>query len=133
MGQLFSRMDPQGPMLQVREGMAVYDRADKRIGTVEGVHLGDGTELAQDVGVAPATPGHTPQGRDSIIDDIAEALAVPDDLPETARARLQRVGYIAIDATGIFTGKRFATTDQVAEVGQDRVILNVADDELIRR
>ncbi len=43
-----------------------------------------------------------------------------------------RVGYVAIDAAGFFTGDRFATADQVASVEGDRVRLAVADDELIR-
>ena len=133
MGQLFNRFDPQGPMLEVRAGMTVYDRADKRVGTVTEVHLGDGTETALDPGVAAATPGHTPELRQSILEDLGAALGDWDNLPEAARDHLLRVGYIAIDAAGIFTGERFATADQVADVGEDRVVLNVESDELIRR
>jgi hypothetical protein len=132
MGRLFSQFEPKGPMVQVREGMTVYDRADKRVGTVTEIHLGDGSDGALG-SVAAATPGHTTEHRQSLLEDLGAALGDRDNLPEAARDHLLRVGYIAIDAAGIFTGERFATADQVASVGADRVMLSIESDELIRR
>ena len=131
MGQLFNELEPHGPLVRVREGMTVYDRAEKRVGTVKQVHFGDMDETARDTGVAPATAGRPPERHGSILEDLAAALDTRDGLPASARDRLLRVGYVAIDATGIFSGDRFATADQVVSVGDDRVILGVTEDELI--
>lgn len=133
MGQLFDRFDPQGPILQIRTGMEVYDRQEERVGTVTEVYLGDGTEFDRELGVAPATPGRTPERRQSILEDLGAALGDRDSLPEVARDHLLRVGYIVIDAAGLFAGECFASADQVADVQEDRVLLSIASDELIRR
>ncbi len=132
MAQLFKDFDPQGPLVQVREGMTVYDSAEKKVGTVKEVHMGDGSVLAEGAGIAPATAGHTPERDDSLIGGLATAVGADDRLPDAARDHLLRVGYIAINAAGLFSGERFATTDQIAAVDEDRVVLNVSNDELIR-
>ena len=133
MGQLFGELNPRGPLLQVREGMTVYDRAEQRVGTVKEVYLGDGSEQARDAGMAPATAGHKPDRTASILEGLSEALNQRDNLPDTARDHLLGVGYITIDAVGIFTGTRYATAEQVATVADDRVMLNIGDNELIRK
>ena len=132
MAQFFKDLDPQGPLVQVREGMAVYDSADKKVGTVKEVYIGDGSESAEVAGTAPATNGPLGDRDDSFLGGLITAIGGGDHLPGTARAHLLRVGYIAIDAAGIFSGDRFATTEQVATVAGDRVVLSVASDELIR-
>jgi hypothetical protein len=131
MTRLFSQFEPHGPMTQVRAGMAVYDQEEKRVGTVTEIHMGDGTDTGLG-GVAAATPGEAPERPHTILEDLGAALGDRDSLPEAARDHLLRVGYIAIDAAGIFAGERFATADQVASVEDDRVVLNVASDVLIR-
>jgi hypothetical protein len=132
MGQLFKDLDPQGPLVQVREGMAVYDSADKKVGTVKAVHMGDGNTVTEGIGTAPATAGELTNRDDTLVGNLGRAIGGGNELPEGARDRLLRVGYIAINAAGIFTGDRYATTEQVATVADDRVILNVPNDELIR-
>ena len=132
MGQLFKDLDPQGPLVQVREGMAVYDSADKKVGTVRAIHMGDGGPTAEGIGTAPATPGELNDRDDSLIGNLGRAIGGDDTLPEGSRDHLLRVGYIAIDAAGLFSGHRYATTEQVATVANDRVVLNVPNDELIR-
>ena len=132
MAQLFKNLDPQGPLVQVREGMTIYDNADKKVGIVRMVHMGDGGVTAEGNGTAPATAGNTEERDDSLIGNLGRALGGGDDLPDGSRDYLLRVGYIVIDATGILTGDRYATTEQVATVAEDRVVLNVANDELIR-
>lgn len=131
MDRLFSRLEPTGLLSQVREGMAVYDREEKRVGKVKEVHFGEGTALDREAGIAPVTPGQVPERPHSILEGLGAALGARDDLPVGARDHLMRVGYVAIDATGLFAGDHFATSEQIAGVDGDRVRLTIPGDELI--
>ena len=96
---------------RIEEGMAVYDRDGKRVGKV-----------------ADCYPGG---------EELAELGALPTDSPLAAvpaahRSRLAREGFVEI-AAGLLGGHRYATGGQVAGVEGDRVQLNVAGDELLRK
>lgn len=132
MGQLFGELNPQGPLLQVREGMTVYDHSEKHVGTVKEIYFGDGSEQARDAGTAPATADYEPERPASILEGLGEALHTRNNLPDTARDHLLRVGYLTIAAVGLFAGTRYATAEQIATVDGDSVTLNIGDDELIR-
>lgn len=54
-----------------------------------------------------------------------------DGLPQTERERLLRLGYLRIDAAGIFAGDRYAAADEVAGVDGDVVRLGVGKDRLV--
>lgn len=128
---LFAQFEPSGPLTQVREGAAVYDRSDRKIGTVREVYLGDTTAEERATGQEPATTEVIDDRNDSLLAHVADAFAGPARVPETLRARLLREGYIEIDSSGFFAGDRFATADQIAAVENDRVVLRVDRDELI--
>jgi hypothetical protein len=68
----------------------------------------------------------------SFVDDIAQALA-PSALPDVVRERLLHEGYLTIDAAGLFAADCYAVASQIHEVEDDRVRLNVAARELVRR
>lgn len=131
--QPFAQFEQHGPLTQIQEGMAVYDSADKRIGTVREIYMGNSEEMGVAPGEGPATTGSTGDNDDSILDNLAEAVGGGETLPETFRERLLREGYIQIDSSGLFTSDRFAMPDQIADVHEGRVALNVTSDELIAR
>ena len=54
-----------------------------------------------------------------------------DDLPRERRDVLIRQGYIRIDSAGLFAADRYATADQLAQVGDDAVQLSVPGDALL--
>ena len=129
--RLFTQFEQRGPLTQVREGMDVYDRAGRKVGTVKNVYMGNSSAMARDQGRAPATAGPSGDRGDSLLDNLAEAFVPQDTLPASFRARLLKEGYVAIDAAGLFAGDRFATPDQIMVVLEDRVDLNVTGDGLI--
>ena len=101
---------PDGPLAQVQEGMAVEDRAGEKVGTVRRVYLG-GEDL-----------GETAVAGDSVLAEVPAGL----------RSRLAREGFVEI-ATGLLQPNRYASGAQVAAVEGGRVVLNAGRDELARK
>lgn len=99
-----------GLLTRVREGMDVYDRDERKVGTVREVYLG-GEDLSE---------AAVPEG---------SALA---DAPAALRGRLAAHGFIEI-GTGLLQANRYTTGDQVAAVAADRVTLAVGQDELLKK
>ncbi len=111
-------------LAQIKEGMAVLDSAGARIGTVEEVYFGTGSD---EVEAYTADRGGGPSS--GLNPDIADTYAPGPDLPDILRRRLLRHGYIRID-TGI-RQHAFALADQVTGVSNDTVRLSVPEDELV--
>lgn len=129
---ILDRFEQHGPLTQVREGMDVYDCAERKVGTVKTIYLGNSSATARARGQAPATTGSQGDRDDSLIAELAEVFAPQDRLPEAIRGRLLREGYVAIDG-GFLAGDRFATADQIGSVREDHVVLTVAEDGLIKQ
>ena len=131
MSQVPYEGDPRSGILnRVVEGMAVYDRNQKRVGKVRDIFFGSGDEEADQ-----ERPGPSPDADasdTSPLREFANAVA-DDDTPSVLRARLLRQGYVQIDSAGLFAADRYATPEQIASVDQDRVVLNVTADELVER
>lgn len=144
-----------GPISQVREGMRVFDVGGDELGKVDYVQMGDasaasapGEEMADDgaviddgigaFGVAGGTAGSGAAGAPGgtaapgAVAGIGDALfgGRGEDLPETLRNDLMRVGYLKIDGKGWIDTDRFARADQIAEVSADSVRLSVAKEAL---
>jgi len=118
---------------QIHEGMEVYDPQENKIGTVERVYFGSASEEVLDRGGGPMTaPDPTPRESDSLIDNLAEAIAGADDIPETLANRLRRHGFIRIDP-GMLQSDLYAMPDQIARVDGERVVLSVPKDKLLER
>ncbi|MGH2541826.1 MAG: hypothetical protein ACRDIB_03455, partial [Ardenticatenaceae bacterium] len=113
-------------LARVKEGMAVLDSTDARIGTVEEVYFGTFSDEAE------AYTTVTMGGPDSadINPDIADPFGASQDIPDLLRRWLLTHGYIKID-TGILQSDHFAMADQVAGVSNDTVSLSVPKDELV--
>ena len=115
---------------QVEEGADVYDHENRKIGTVERVYLGGVDEEADALGRGPMTEGAAPsEGVTHWLFNPANVFEDDDDLPEVARSRLLRSGFIKID-TGILSRDLYASPDQIASAAGEGVILNVGADDL---
>jgi hypothetical protein len=125
----------QGNILsRVKRGMQVYDGANKRVGKVDGVFMGEVTPLQNDLGkgAATSTPRDNP-GTGSIVEDFAKGLAPDDEVPDVIKERMRREGYITIDGSGFFDHDYFALHDQIGRVDTDKIWLKVRKDELIEQ
>lgn len=116
----------RGPIEMIQEGMTVVDSAGEKVGTVEGLKMGDpgavtekGNEL-QDTG---------------FLGDIARAFVGDErepDVPAAFRAKLLRTGYIKIDSPGfLIETDRYVSAERIASVQGDTVHLRVPKDQLI--
>lgn len=91
----------------VREGMDVVDSTGEKVGTVKFVKMGDLEAITAE--------GQTAGDRESLVDVFIDAFAGRNDVPEQARERFLRLGYIDVDATGI-GGDFYVAADEVADV-----------------
>jgi hypothetical protein len=133
-----NRNNPEhGIFSQIREGMQVYDRDGKEIGKVADIRFGEGSEADLQQGLGPASAELPDTGRrETFLGDLARGVAgTPEDAAETEhiRARMLRSGYIRIDTKGLFSSDRFALSEQIDSVEDDRVRLKVHYDDLARR
>ena len=123
-------MQPATSLRRVEEGMKVFDRDRNEIGKVEYVQFGDDDPSTAEV--EAAAPNTLDRGRDTLLDNIAEAFVPGDDIPEEIRARLLQQGFVRIDANGIFAADRYVTPEQIASVSGDGLMLSVSKDELVK-
>lgn len=114
--------------MTLKEGMTVFDVNSEKVGKVEYVQFGD--EDLQKPGVETASVNRRPDD-DSLVEDLAEAIAPPTELPDEVRAHLQRYGYIRID-TPLFSSDRLVALNNIAHTTEDEVHLTVTKDGLIK-
>jgi hypothetical protein len=144
-------------LMRVQEGMKVYDAENHHVGKVRRVQMSGGNDPADagrqareaisntraatagsgatpaEPGAMSAEPGAAPIYEDTLLGGVAQAFDPGDDLPEVLRARLLREGFVQIDSAGIFKADRFATPAQIADVADEGVMLNVTDDQLMKK
>jgi hypothetical protein len=116
---------------RVHEGMDVYSYDDEYIGEVEWIYFGSVGVEGDRAGAGPVTPDDPRMRQRNFIDDIADVFR-DDDMPDQFREHLMRVGFIRINASGLFARDRYATPDQISAVRDDRVILTANRDTLIK-
>src|SRR5690349_5297951 len=99
----------------IREGMLVLDAMGKPIGLVTAI------QFSEDENVDPIT--EYPK---------QDLFNLPNDeqIVDELEAHLLHSGYVRIDG-GLFVSDRFATPDQIALVTNDRIELNIRENELI--
>ena len=119
----------ENKLTQIHEHMPVYDRTGKKIGAVKNVQFGD--EDLERPGVETSAAELPSEMGGNIIGFVASVFTTGNHMPDEFRKRLQRYGYIKVD-TGIVTSDRYASADQIAKVGANRVDLTVTQDELIK-
>jgi hypothetical protein len=128
----YDRQKSDHILTQIYEGMTVYDPEGSKIGTVNQVHLGAVTAEADERGVGAATTSTVGSTESSLLEDFAKSISPHKPVPKELRQRLLRRGFIRIDCTGIFTSDRYAMSDQIAHVGDDRVTLKTTRDALLK-
>ncbi len=117
---------------QVRQGMKVYDRDDKEIGTVDYVQMSDETAQARETGTGPATIEQPVAPGSELLRAVARVFD-EDNLPDELRRRLLHNGFIRINAAGLLAHDRYVMPDQIAGISGDRVKLKVSRDQLIKQ
>jgi hypothetical protein len=98
----------------IREGMLVFDINGKTVGLVTHVQFGE--EDNND----PITDYPNPNF----------FSLNPEEAVDGTEAQLLRSGYVRVDG-GLFVSDRFITPEQIVLVTNDRIELNIAEDELI--
>lgn len=131
-GNLDSNLQSDSILNQVREGMDVYTSDDKHIGEVEAIYFGAVSEQQDTFGTGSVTEDDPRMQRRSWVEELANVFRT-DEVPDEMRERLQRQGFIRIDAAGLFSSDRYAMPDQIAAVRGDRVILAADRDRLFKR
>ena len=124
-------------LVQIQEGMPVYDRDDRRLGSVHRVQLRDTNDPIdvreeqldardEDRGMhAPVTAVWTP------LEVFRDALTVESAASEELRWHLQREGFIEI-AGWPFHPRRYATPREIERVADGNVILAVPGHKLVQ-
>lgn len=116
--------EQQGPIAEVHEGMTVVDVVGEKVGTVRAVRMGDpGAVTSEGQGAAEDVQG-------GVVGALARVFSAADPVPDGLRERLLRLGFVQIDAAGLFTGDRYAASDEIAEVAGETVHLSVGKDML---
>ena len=113
---------PEGPIREVATGMTVVDADGETVGTVGHVHTAGRSTAPAD---RPSEAAGDPFGW------VAETFDSGTGLSRMSQERLARLGYVRVDAGGLFTGHRYVEADQIASVAGDEVRLSVAADQLL--
>lgn len=115
-------------LTQIRKGMPVFDREGKKIGSVKVIHFGD--ENPQEPGVNTETAQTPDVSGNEMIEIFARAISDEGRVPEEARERFQRYGFLKVN-TGILIPDRYVSADQIAHVSANRVDLNATLRDLV--
>lgn len=111
------------PISQVTEGMTVLDADGAEVGTVEQVRLGD-------AGAADVDPSDLDDAG-TAFPPLADAFTADSGLDPQAQERLARLGFLRVDAKGLFSGHVYVEASQIAAVSGDAVRLTVPADQLL--
>jgi hypothetical protein len=117
---------------QINEGMPVYDRRGDKIGTVEYVYLGELTDVDETYGPEESSSSLVDGSEGSLIEEFARAIVLTEQIPDFWRERLLSHGFIRISSTGLFTANRYVMPAQIACVSDNRIMLCVSKDRLIK-
>jgi hypothetical protein len=116
-------------LAMIKEGMKVVDADGDDVGTVSYVQMADlndrddvGAANRDEVGLFDLTPDNDP-GDEGVLGGV---FGIGDDVTE----RMERSGYVKIDASGIFTGDKYVEPYQIAAVDGDTVRLAVDKDDI---
>lgn len=118
-----SHMNRDNDLLaRIEEGMAVFDRDNNRIGTVDYVHFAEGHDSAS----------ISDQGddRSGLSEMIADVFGAHDDMPEEVQERLYRHGFGRVDGS-IFSRTHYFIPEHIRAVTDEGVRLNIVRGEMI--
>ncbi|MEU4363015.1 hypothetical protein [Promicromonospora sp. NPDC023987] len=115
---------PEGPIREVTTGMTVVDAGGEEVGTVDEVRMADAG--------AVTGAGQSSETSGNVLTSLAEIFSTDSGMSEQAQERLARLGYVRVDASGMFAGHRYVEADQIASVAGTEVRLSVAADQLFK-
>ena len=115
----------------IKEGMEVYDRLGKKIGTVTDMYFGSSSAETEKHGSGATTAPEPDMLDNTFMDDIARVFA-PDQLPQAVRDQLLQNGFIKINGDGLFSRAKYVMPNQIDSVAGNRVDLRISRDNLIK-
>jgi hypothetical protein len=132
LGPQFESEQVEPILRQIYEGMAVHDQTGHRIGTVAYVYLGEVAESSDDGGYYEPAPSVLTRSEGLLIEEFAKAILLTEQLSDIWRERLLSYGFVRINSSRLFTSDRYVLPSQIAGVADDRVLLYVGRDELLK-
>lgn len=124
-----NRKDPQRNELlaQIREGMKVVDSGGDDVGKVNYVQMADVNDPddnpgSRDGGISLLDPANGDNEGGGLLDAFTGGTDVTE--------RMRRLGYVKIDASGLFSGDKYVEPDQISAVEGDTVRLSVSKDDI---
>lgn len=114
-------------LMQVREGMAVYDVNNHKVGSVNYVRFGD----AGISDYAPDSASAHLEAPDNMVEEMANAWDGAERFPDELREQLSRHGFIRVK-TGLLQRDRVVLPEQISSVTDSELHLSVNRDQLIK-
>jgi len=104
---------------EIQEGMGVYDKDGARIGTVETVRLGKGTEKTDVTDIV------------TIVETLSEAIGGRKDLPVVLYSRAFDEGFVRVNR-GLLRRDAIVFPNQIESVGEESLYLLIEASELTK-
>jgi len=115
----------------IHEGMRVVDKAMQPIGKVETFRSTDEAPDAPEVDAAGISPVLERQ-RNDLTGLLADLFHPDDGLPREMQEKALREGFVRLDAEGLFAADRYIFPEHIDRVDDDRLVLRVSRDELLK-
>jgi hypothetical protein len=119
-------------LIQIDQGMPVYDQTGQLLGTVAYVYLGEVAECPEPGGYHEQTPAVLTSAETLLIEEFAQAILLTEQISECWRERLLSYGFIRISSSGFLNADHYVLPSQIAGVVDDSVLLCVYRDELLK-
>ena len=115
----------------IHEGMRVVDKAMQPIGKVETFRSTDEAPDAPEVDAAGISPVLERQ-RNDLTGLLADLFHPDDGLLREMQEKALREGFVRLDAEGLFAAERYIFPEHIDRVDDDRLVLRVGRDELLK-
>jgi hypothetical protein len=119
-------------LLQIDEGMTVYDQTGHLIGRVAYVYLGEVAESPEPFGYNGREPSVPTGSEKFLIEEFAEAILLTEQISDLWRERLLSYGFIRISGSALFGSDHYVLPSQIAGVAEDCVLLCADRGELLK-
>jgi hypothetical protein len=130
-GGMLTMLERQSDLLlQVRQGMEVYDEHNHKIGTVDFVKFGDDSIDADDTAEITAEADQPDELYEARMETLMLELDSASLIPEELRERMANEGFVRVD-TGLLHHARYILPEQIQSVGPDRIQIEGSRESLI--
>jgi hypothetical protein len=118
-------------LLQVRQGMEVYDEHNHKIGTVDFVKFGDGTVDVDDTAEITVEARERSELYEHRMETLMLELDSANYIPEELHERMANEGFVRLD-TGLLHQARYILPEQIQSVGRNRIQIEGTRESLIK-